>query len=217
LNPQTLQEKNQKLLQFDLRYLDKNITPLAGVDEAGRGPLAGPVVAASVIIKNPHFNARIDDSKKLSPKAREIAFREILTKCVISTGIVEHTRIDQINIYYASIEAMQTAVNTLDERPRLALVDGPLDLNLICDYDNVVKGDAQSLSIACASIVAKVARDRLMLSYHERYPQYGFDQHKGYGTKQHLEALKNFGACEIHRKSFHPVAAVLPENQRETA
>lgn len=211
--------KNPKLQQFDLDVRKGGWKVLAGVDEAGRGPLAGPVVAAAAIVLDPDtpFSARIDDSKKLSPKARDAAFEEIQARCLVSVVAKDAARIDTINIYEATLEAMREAVEDLGTRaqaegsgtakPSLVLIDGPIKLVVRFPVRGIVGGDAQSLTIACASIMAKVTRDRMMAQWHEQYPQYGFDQHKGYGTAQHLEALKQHGPCPIHRKSFAPVTA----------
>lgn len=209
--------KNQKLQQFDLDVRKGGWKVLAGVDEAGRGPLAGPVVAAAAIVRDLEapFSARIDDSKKLSSKARDAAFEEIQARCLVSVAVKDAARIDTINIYEATLEAMREAVEGLaaaaeaagsgTQKPSLVLIDGPIKLGVRFPVRGIVGGDAQSISIACASIMAKVTRDRMMMTFHEQYPQYGFDQHKGYGTAQHMEALKLHGPCPIHRKSFAPV------------
>ena len=200
--------RNQKLAKYDQTILDEGGGPLAGVDEAGRGPLAGPVVATVVIVKDPSFSVRIDDSKKLTPRARELAFEEIMKKCVVSSAMRAHDHIDKINIYRATIESMEEAVECLPEKPRLVMVDGLMPLKIKYPLRKIVGGDGKSLAVACASIAAKVIRDRLMLTYHARYPQYGFDQHKGYGTSRHLSALQTHGPCAIHRRSFEPLASV---------
>ena len=205
MKKRTSKDSNQKLRQFDLNYAEERFNPLCGVDEAGRGPLAGPVVVCAAIVKDFEFEARIDDSKKLSPAQRETAYAEILTKCVISTSIIDEKRIDEINIYQATMEAVRDAVRSLRERPLFVLMDGPFLPDVGCEGRAVVDGDGLSFSIACASIAAKVTRDRMMVEFHGKYPDYGFDRHKGYGTPQHLEALKKFGPCPIHRRSFAPV------------
>ena len=179
---------------------------IAGVDEAGRGPLAGPVVAAAVILKGFSFKARIDDSKKLSPKARETAYAEIMEKAVVGVGIVGEKTIDRINIYQATKKAMQEALSNLaGSPPQYVIVDGRMKLATKCPLRCIPGGDAKSISIAAASIIAKVTRDRIMELYDDIYPQYGFARHKGYGTKSHIAALKRHGPSPIHRNSFNPV------------
>ncbi|MBF0254461.1 MAG: ribonuclease HII [Candidatus Omnitrophica bacterium] len=209
MSPQSPSRTNPELARFDAEASQGLTGVLAGVDEAGRGPLAGPVVAAAVIVKNPVFSARIDDSKKLSPARREAAFKEILSKCRVASAMVECGRIDEINTYRATLEAMTQAVAGLGEVPALVLADGPMRPDAPCPVRQVIGGDAVSLSIAAASIVAKVLRDRLMVSYHQRYPNYGFDRHKGYGTAAHLAAIRAHGPCEIHRRSFEPVLTMV--------
>jgi ribonuclease HII len=178
------------------------------VDEAGRGPLAGPVVASAVIVRDFSFSHAVDDSKKMSAKAREDAFDEILVKCRVGIGIVEPGEIDDINILEATLKAMQEAVLKLGEAPDGLLIDGNKSPKLPFRQFTIVDGDAKSFSIACASVVAKVTRDRMMDYYDELYPQYGFKEHKGYGTAKHVEALKKYGPCKIHRKSFEPVKSM---------
>ena len=151
------------------------------------------------------FGSRVDDSKKLTALQREAAFAEILTKCVVSTSIVECGRIDEINILRAALEAMSRSMADLRLKPDLVLVDGNIPPESAYPVETVIEGDGLSFAVACASIAAKVTRDRIMLSYHERYPEYGFDRHKGYGTPEHLAALKRLGPCPIHRRSFSPV------------
>jgi len=179
---------------------------IAGIDEAGRGPLAGPVVAAAVILPQGIELAGIRDSKKMSAKAREDAFPVIHRQAVaMAVGVVSHRYIDAFNILQASLEAMRRAVLALDPRPEFLLVDGthciPLPLLQRC----LKKGDQISRSISAASVVAKVYRDRIMRSYHEMYPGYGFDRHKGYGTRAHLAALRQYGTCPVHRLTFRRV------------
>jgi ribonuclease HII len=172
------------------------------VDEAGRGPLAGPVVAGAVILKSLRFSSTVDDSKKLSAKKRQTAYREILKKAAVGVGIVGEKEIDRINIYRATLRAMELAVSNLTIPPDYIIVDGNMKLAAVCPVECIVGGDGKSLSIAAASIVAKVTRDRLMLEYHKKYPQYGFARHKGYGTAGHKAAIRKNGPCPIHRKSF---------------
>lgn len=176
---------------------------IAGVDEAGRGPLAGPVYAAAVILPEGMLIEGINDSKKLSEKKREELFDVICEKAsAYCIAEVSHTRIDEINILNATFEAMNKAVNGLNIRPDYVLIDGNRIKGMEIPHETVVKGDAKSISIAAASILAKVSRDRVMYEMAKQYPLYGFDKHKGYGTKAHCDAILKYGACEIHRKSF---------------
>ena len=184
---------------------------IAGVDEVGRGPLAGPVVAAAVILDPARPIAGLADSKTLSPLRREQLAVEIRAKALAwALGRAEVAEIDRINILQASLLAMQRAVAALSIVPEQALVDGNRCPPLACPCRAIVKGDATVPAISAASILAKVARDAEMGELHERYPQYGFAQHKGYPTAAHRDALRRFGPCPEHRRSFAPVAAVLP-------
>jgi len=167
--------------------------------------LAGPVVASAVILNGFDFKEDIDDSKKLSARKREKAYREILEKSHVGVGIVGEKIIDRINIYQATKRAMKIALSNLKIPPDYILIDGIMKIKSPCTSQCIISGDSKSLSIAAASIVAKVTRDRLMLKYDRIYPQYGFARHKGYPTKLHKLALKNHGPCSIHRKSFQPV------------
>lgn len=176
---------------------------ICGVDEAGRGPLAGPVYAAAVVLKRGQTIEGVNDSKKLSEKKRELLFDKIIAQCEdYSIGAASEKEIDEINILQATFLAMKRAVEGLSLRPDCALVDGNQVPPLNCDVETVIKGDSKSESIAAASILAKVSRDRYMLEMAEKYPQYGFEKHKGYGTKLHYEMIEKYGICEIHRKSF---------------
>ncbi len=184
---------------------------IAGVDEAGRGPLAGPVVAAAVILDDTRPIAGLADSKALTALRRERLYDEIRAKalcCSIGEASVEE--IDRLNILQATLLAMQRAVEGLRLKPAKVLVDGNRlpRLEVLCEA--IVGGDAKVQAISAASILAKVHRDRWCAAFHEQFPQYGFDRHKGYGTAEHLEALRAHGACPEHRRSFSPVAAVLP-------
>ena len=201
--------KRQQLLLHDQEFLNRGFSSLAGVDEAGRGPLAGPVVASAVIVRDFSFSNALDDSKKMSARAREEAFEEILKKCRVGIGIVEPDVIDEINILEATLRAMQEAVMKLGEEPDGLLIDGNKAPKLPFRQFTIVDGDAKSFSIACASVVAKVTRDRMMDYYDEVYPQYGFGKHKGYGTAMHMKALTEHGPCRIHRQSFFPVRNIL--------
>lgn len=192
--------------KFEQDLVNRGIKFIAGVDEAGRGPLAGPVVAAAVIIPLYYrFKAKIADSKKISPKIREFAFDEITGSCQYRYSVIDEKRIDKDNILNASLLAMKEAVEQLIPKPEWVLVDGPHkpDIKLPCTA--VINGDNISDAIACASIVAKVIRDRLMRKYDRLYPEYGFAVHKGYGTRAHLEAIAKHGPCPIHRQSFSPI------------
>lgn len=176
------------------------------MDEAGRGPLAGPVVASAVIVRDFSFSGEVDDSKKMTPKARERAFDEIMAKCTVGIGVVESETIDEINILEASLKAMREAVAKLGQVPDGLLIDGNRSPKVpAVRHFLIVEGDNKSFSIACAAVVAKVLRDRMMEYYDELYPQYGFGKHKGYGTGDHMQALRKYGPCRIHRKSFEPV------------
>ncbi len=182
---------------------------LAGVDEAGRGPLAGPVVAAAVIFPQGCRLDGINDSKKLSPKSREKLFREI-KKVALTTAIavIKPEIIDEINILRASLLAMEQAVKNLDTQPSYVLIDGKHPIRTQIQQESMIKGDVKCCSVAAASIVAKVTRDAIMDEYHFLYPEYNFKQHKGYPTKEHLEAIRNFGPSPIHRKTFKGVLKV---------
>jgi len=180
-----------------------------GVDEAGRGPLAGPVVAAAALLKDYDFRCRIDDSKKLTPASREAAFFEIKNKSIYAIASVDNRRIDRINILQATIAAMRKAVSAVKAQlgptelgRAFVIVDGNMRLDFGLPYQSIVKGDSKSLSIAASSILAKVYRDRLMERYHRVYPGYGFDEHTGSPTAGHRRALKMIGPSAIHRKSF---------------
>ncbi len=176
---------------------------ICGVDEAGRGPLAGPVYAAAVVLEKGQTIEGVNDSKKLSEKKRELLFDKIINECKdYSIGTASEKEIDELNILQATFLAMKRAVDGLSVKPDCALVDGNQIPNLDCDVTTVVKGDAKSESIAAASILAKVSRDRYMLEMAEKYPQYGFEKHKGYGTKLHYEMIEKYGICDIHRKTF---------------
>ncbi|MEJ2691664.1 MAG: ribonuclease HII [Candidatus Thiodiazotropha sp.] len=183
---------------------------IAGVDEVGRGPLAGPVVAAAVILHPEHPIEGLNDSKKLSEKRREALDLEIRERALCwALGRAEPQEIDRINILQASLMAMQRAVAALTTQPELALVDGNRAPQLACSVRTIVGGDASEPVISAASIIAKVARDREMVEMDLRYPGYGLAQHKGYPTRQHLEALNRLGVSEIHRRSFGPVQRLL--------
>lgn len=191
-------------LSFEEEFRDLGFRHIAGVDEAGRGPLAGPVVAAAVILPAGAFLPEVDDSKKLGSYKRERLYQEIISKALaFGVGEVAVETIDRINIGKASLQAMRKAVEALPISPDLLLIDGNYPIpGILIKQVTIIGGDAQSLSIASASILAKVTRDRLMEAYEVLYPGYGFSQNKGYGTRSHREALKRLGPCEIHRRSF---------------
>lgn len=186
---------------FEKKY--KEYTYICGVDEVGRGPLAGPVMTAAVILPKDCDILYLNDSKKLSERMRESLYNEILDKAV-SYGIasVSPERIDEINILRATFEAMRQSIASLEVKSDLALVDAETIPNLDIKQVAIVKGDSKSISIAAASIVAKVTRDRLMIAYDKVYPEYNFASNKGYGSKEHIEAIKKYGPCPIHRSSF---------------
>jgi ribonuclease HII len=191
-------------LFYEKKAVCEGFGVVAGIDEAGRGPLAGPVVAAAVVIKSADFTVRVDDSKKLTPRMRERAYIEILTKCDIGIGVVGPEKIDEINILNATLLAMKMAVNELDPSPEYLLIDGKMDIDFSAGRTYLFQGEEKSLSIAAASVVAKVTRDAIMEGEDRKYPLYGFARHKGYGTRMHMEAIRENGFCPIHRKSFGP-------------
>lgn len=197
---------NSMIPALEETYWKRGITRIAGVDEAGRGPLAGPVVAAAVVFPIGTRIEGINDSKRLTEKKRDELF-DIIKKNASGVGIavVDHLTIDRINILQASILAMKQAIAQLSPSPDLILADGNSFHEESIRYENLVDGDARCFSIAAASVLAKVTRDRLMVEYDKQFPAYNFAAHKGYCTREHLEAIKQFGFCEIHRKSFRPL------------
>ena len=193
--------------------LKRGIWPVAGCDEAGRGPLAGPVVAAAVVLDPKRIPKGIDDSKRLTAERREELFEEICATSYFSVAVASPARIDRDNILRASLWALQRAVQALPEMPKHVFVDGRDKLNVGCDCDAVIGGDGRIVSIAAASIVAKVTRDRLMCALAEVCPGYGFEQHKGYSVPEHLEALDRLGPSVHHRSFFAPVVAAREKHQ----
>jgi len=194
------------LLCYEKRAYRQGLCRVAGIDEAGRGPLAGPVVAAAVILPPGLELPGVKDSKMLSAAQREDLLDRILRSAIaVGIGCVSEAEIDRINILKASFLAMLMAVREITPPPDFLLIDGPYTLPVMIAQQGIPRGDQLSLSIAAASIVAKVHRDRIMSEYHRTYPEYGFDQHKGYATKAHLESLRKHGACPIHRASFRGV------------
>jgi len=190
------------MLRHERKARSKGYTFIAGVDEAGRGSLAGPVVAGAVVLKTTKLSSRIDDSKRLTATARQKAYKEILKNAFIGVGIIPHTTIDRINIYQATIRAMEKALANLKIRPDIILIDGNVKIRTKRQKKNIISGDAKSMSIAAASIIAKVTRDNLMTRLHKKFPQYGFARHKGYGTRRHIFSLRKHGPSPIHRLSF---------------
>jgi ribonuclease HII len=184
-------------------------TPVCGVDEAGRGPWAGPVVAAAVILDPAAAPAGINDSKKLVEKKRDALARDIRATSLVGVGVASANEIDELNIRQATFLAMRRAVAELREVPSLALVDGRDAPDVGCPAQSVIKGDGRSLSIAAASIIAKTVRDAMMVSLDAAHPGYGFARHKGYGTRAHREALERLGVTSHHRRSFAPIRALL--------
>lgn len=197
------------MYQYEEELYKLGYTYIAGVDEAGRGPLAGPVVAAAVILKKDAKFKYVNDSKKLTEKQREKALEEIKTQAVaIGIGISSVEEIDLINIYRASREAMISAIKQLKVKPEFLLIDAmPMEIDI--PLKSIIKGDQLSISIAAASIVAKTTRDAYMIEMDKVFPNYGFKEHKGYGTKQHLEALQTYGVTPIHRKSYQPIKNMI--------
>ena len=201
-------KKKQNNSEIKLDHENKAVASghqrVAGIDEAGRGPLAGPVSAAAVVIRDTEFIERIDDSKKLTERMRERAFIDILKRCDVGIGIVDVGDIDRLNIRRATLLAMKRALGELEEKPDYLLIDGRMEVAVPQERQYLIRGESQSASIACASIVAKVFRDKLMMELDRKYPQYGFKKHKGYGTRQHIEAIRKYGLCPIHRRTFGP-------------
>jgi len=205
-------QKQQKKLQEELIRLDgmkhyermyQSYGILCGIDEVGRGPLAGPVVASAVILSEDTEILYLNDSKKLTQRRRELLYDEIMEKALaVGVGVISHQRIDEINILQATYEAMQEAVAKLAIVPDVLLNDAVTIPKLTQKQVPIVKGDAKSISIAAASIIAKVTRDRMMEAYDSKYPGYHFASNKGYGSKVHIEAIKELGPCEIHRRTF---------------
>lgn len=189
------------MMIYERKYAEYNV--IAGIDEAGRGPLAGPVVAAAVILPKNRPILYLNDSKQLSAKKREELYDVIMKEAVsVGVGMAGEQKIDEINILQATYEAMREAVSKLDPQPDITLNDAVTIPDLTMRQVPIIQGDAKSASIAAASIIAKVTRDRLMLEYDRQYPEYGFASHKGYGSQSHMEAIKKYGPCPIHRKTF---------------
>ena len=201
LKLQLEKQRIEEMCAYEKEYSDYEF--ICGIDEAGRGPFAGPVVAGAVILPKDSRILYVNDSKKLSEKKREELYDIIMKEAVsVGVGIAAPERIDEINILNATYEAMQQAINNLTVTPDILLNDAVNIPGIDIKQIPIIKGDAKSLSIASASIIAKVTRDRIMYGYDKLYPEYGFAKHKGYGTKQHREALAEYGPCPIHRKTY---------------
>ena len=203
-----MKEKEEKRLldlkQIENEFFNKQIQYVAGIDEAGRGPLAGPVVVAAVMLDKNSMIEGVNDSKKVSENKREKLY-EVITKEAISygVGIVYQEEIDEINILQATKKALTMAIKQMNPKPNIILVDALTNIDTLgIPYKSIIKGDAKCYQIAAASIIAKVTRDRIMREWDKVYPEYGFSAHKGYGTAKHIEALKQYGPCPIHRKTF---------------
>lgn len=193
-----------KLKEYETKLYSDKIQYIAGIDEAGRGPLAGPVVVGVVIMPKDSFIEYVNDSKKVSESKREMLYEKITSEAIAySTGIIWQDEIDEINILEATKKALTEAIDSLEIKPDMILVDAldKIDTKGI-PYTSIIKGDAKVYSISCASIIAKVTRDRIIREYDEMYPEYGFASHKGYGTAKHIEAIKKYGICPLHRKTF---------------
>lgn len=202
-------KEKEELRLIELKKIEKDIynegyNLICGIDEAGRGPLAGPVVVCACIMKKDSFIEGINDSKKVSEKKREELFDKIKEEAIsYGIGIIDEKKIDEVNILEATKLALTEAIKELTPKPDIIIVDALTKIDTLgIPYRSVIKGDAKCYSIACSSILAKVTRDRIMREWDSIYPEYNFKKHKGYGTKEHIEAIKNSGPCEIHRKTF---------------
>ena len=197
--------------EFETELYNKGINFIAGIDEVGRGPLVGPVVTAAVILPKDFYDERINDSKKLTEKKRELLYDVIMENAIsVGIGMSSSSIIDEINILNATKKAMIEAINNLSVKPQHLLIDA-VKLDIDIPQTSIIKGDAKSESIAAASIIAKVTRDRMMVELDEKYPMYDFKHNKGYGTIKHIEALYKYGPMSEHRKSFAPVSDLINE------
>ena len=205
------------LTRYEQKARSQGFQTVAGIDEAGRGPLAGPVVAAACIIPDGIYFRHINDSKQLTAETRDTLFTELTShpEVLFSVGIIDEKQIDRVNIYQATILAMLQAVEALGLSPDYLLVDGLQLPHPSIPCLKIIKGDTLSQSIAAASIIAKVTRDRLMSDYDARWPEYGFKSHKGYATPQHLEALEKYGPCSLHRMTFAPIKGANQKNESQ--
>lgn len=193
---------SRKMLDYEIKYYDSGFNLIAGIDEAGRGPLAGPVCVAIVVMPKEPIIDKVNDSKKLTEKKREKLFDQIKELAIdYHIELIDEKIIDEINILNATKLGMKNCIEKIKTRPDIVLIDA-VKLDVDVPTDSIIHGDALSYNIACASILAKVTRDRLMLEYDEKYPDYNFKKHKGYGTKEHIENLKKYGKCPIHRDTF---------------
>lgn len=207
-------ERLQEIQKIERGLYEKGVNSICGIDEAGRGPLAGPVVVASVIMPKDSMIEGVNDSKKISEKKREVIYEKIIEEAIAyGVGIIDQKEIDKINILNATKEGLTLGIKNLEkdlkekqrgfEKPDIILVDALTKINTDgIAYQSIIKGDAKSYSIAAASIIAKVTRDRIMRQWDEVYPMYGFEKHKGYGTSAHIAAIKEYGICPLHRKTF---------------
>lgn len=207
MSPEKLEielERLRAMKEYEYSFLSKGNVVIAGVDEAGRGPLAGPVVAAAAILNVDDDFIYLNDSKKVTPKRRDILYNDIMNRTIYGIGIVSVEEIDEMNILQATYKAMRMAIDKLSKRPEVLLNDAVIipGIDESIHQEKIIKGDAKSVSIAAASILAKVTRDRYMEELGEKYPEYGFEKHKGYGTKAHIEAIKKYGITPEHRKTF---------------
>ena len=196
--------QNLKQIEEEIYNKNSNIEYICGIDEAGRGPLAGPVVVASVIMPRDSMIEGVNDSKKVSEKKREEIYQKIVEEAIsYGVGIIDQDKIDEINILNATKLGLTTSIKELKVKPNIILVDALRGIDTLgIPYESIIKGDAKTYSIAAASIIAKVTRDRIMRQWDEIYPMYVFEKHKGYGTAAHIQAIKEYGLCPIHRKSF---------------
>ena len=207
MSPEKLEielERLRAMKEYEYSFLSKGNVVIAGVDEAGRGPLAGPVVAAAAILNVDDDFIYLNDSEKVTPKRRDILYNDIMNRTIYGIGIVSAEEIDEMNILQATYKAMRMAIDKLSKRPEVLLNDAVFipGIDESIHQEKIIKGDAKSVSIAAASILAKVTRDRYMEELGEKYPEYGFEKHKGYGTKAHIEAIKKYGITPEHRKTF---------------
>ncbi len=195
--------------EFENELYLKGVEYIAGVDEVGRGPLIGPVVTAAVILPKDYYDERINDSKKLTEKKRELLYDVIMENAIaVGIGMSSNEVIDEINILEATKKAMKEAINNLSVKPEHVLIDA-VKLDIDIPSTSIIKGDAKSQSIAAASIIAKVTRDRMLIEWDKKYPEYDFKHNKGYGTKKHIEAIYKYGVLKEHRKTFEPIASIV--------
>lgn len=200
------------LLAFEKELYKEGITLIAGVDEVGRGPLCGPVVACACILPKNYSLEGLNDSKKLSEKKRDKLYEILIKDTIYGIGVVSPQRIDEINILEASKEAMKIALSNLSKKPEHVLIDA-VKLDIDIPSTSIIKGDAKSLSIAAASVIAKVTRDRMMYELDKIYPEYGYASHKGYPTKKHIEAVKKYGVKDFYRFTFYPISEIIREDK----